>query len=180
MVHNEYNPEVAHTFAARLGLVVAGCWLVSFLIVVLNFPSWLSELGYLMGLMPILIIGKNIRLFRTHVMPLTWWQGLTVALLAFMGGTLILTLGQYVYFAYFDHGLFLSAMQENLENPEMEKLMREAGNGPIYSQMTEMVKQMAEMSPRAFTLNLFTTNVTFAIIFSFICSLFRGVRSNKK
>ena len=174
MIHQEYNSELAHNLAARLGLVVGGCWTVSFLIVVLNFPSFLSDLGYLFGLLSIVIVGRNIRGLATFVMPMRWSQRFIIAFLSFMGGTLLTSLAQYLYLAFLDHGHFMNAMLENVTDPTFVKVMKEAGNGELLKTLTENIKQMSEMTPRIFAINLFTTNTTLALVFSLIASLFKG------
>lgn len=177
MIHSEYNPDICHSAAARLGLVVAGIWAVSFLLVVNTFPSLLCQLGYLLGLFPILVVRKNLGAIKTLVMPMTWLQGLVLCLLSFGGGALITTLVQFVYFAWFDHGQFLSTMLENLKDPEMVKAMKEMGNGDMLAQMTTMIGDMSELTPRQLTMQFFSTNLTFSLLFSLLASLVRGKKS---
>lgn len=182
MKHKEYNPELSYRIATRMGLVIAGLWTVSFLVVVLNFPSFLAELGYLVGLMPLIVMVRNLRGIRTLIMPMTWTQCLSLSILAFFGGTLILTLVQFLYFAYADHGHFMHAMLENLQDPMMVKYMKEAGNGEMLKQMTTMMKEVSEFTPRELTIQFFSTNLTFSVLFSLIASLlgrFGNKRINK-
>ncbi len=174
MIHKEYNRELSQNLSARLGLWVAGTWIISFLIVVLHFPSFISEFGYLFGLLSIVLVGRNLKHMRALVMPISWTQGLMLCLLAFMGGALITTLFQFVYFAYFDHGHFIGAILKNLEDPEFIKMMKEAGNGEMLDQLTDIIKSMSELGARELTLNLFSTNVTYSIIFSLIATLLGG------
>ena len=179
MIHKEYNAELAWNLATRLGLVVGGFWIVSFLIVVLNFPSLLCDIGYLVGLMSVFHVGKAIRLVSSNVMPMRWMQRLSLALLSFMGGVLFTTLAQFVYFAYFDKGRFFDGMLEGLTEPSFVQMMKEAGNEAMLGQMSDMIYAMLEMSPRLIAFNFFTTNVIVAFIFALVASLFRGGTERK-
>lgn len=174
MTYNTYNNEIANKIAARLGLVVTGFWSLSFLIVVLNFPSLLSDLGYMMGLLSIFIVGKNLRQIRKLVMPVSWLQGWMLCIMAFTGGALITTLVQFVYFAYFDHGHFMDAMQQTFLDPAMKEMMTSTGNQDLLNQMKELMDQMTQITPKELTMNLMTSNFTFAFLFSLVASLAGG------
>lgn len=174
MRYKEYNSEVAWNLAARMGLVLAGLWTVSFLIVVLNIPSLLCDLGYLLGLMSVFVMGKNVRGIATYVMPMNWTQRLSLSLMSFMGCVLITTLAQFLYLAFLDHGHFMHAMQESLTDPGLVKVMQDGGNGALLQQATETIGQMADMSPRQLTISFFSSNMTLAFVFSLIASMFRG------
>lgn len=177
MIHTEYKPELSRTIASRLGLVVGGYWIISFLIVVLNFPSLLCDLGYLIGLVSVFQVGKSIRMVATNVMPMSWVQRLWLALMSFMGGVLLTTLAQFVYFAYFDKGRFFGNMLESFNDPALTEMMKASGNDLMMGQveqLTNMIQTMIEMGPRMITMNFFTSNMMLAIVFSFIASLFRG------
>lgn len=173
MTYNEYNNEIANKFAARLGLLVAGFWSVSFLIVVLNFPSYLSELGYMLGLLSIFIVGMNLRQARKMVMPISWLQGFVLCLKAFMGGILITTLVQFIYFAGYDHGHFINSMLEMMKDPAMKDMLKDSGNN-MQDQIIQMLQQMSEMTPRVFTMNLMTNNLIIGFIFALISSMSGG------
>lgn len=179
MKHKEYNRELGFSLAKRLGLVIAALWSLSFLIVVTNFPSFLAELGYIIGLLPIFVMSRNLRGVRTFVMPVSWAQCFALALLAFLGGTLITTLVQFLYFAYMDHGHFMHAMLENLRNPAMIEAMKQAGSAETLKQMTALMEDIAALSPRDLTLQMFTSNLTFSFFFSLLASLF-GIMGGRK
>lgn len=168
-----------HTLAARLGLAVAAVWTLSFLIVVRTFPGFFCELGYLVGLFSVVIVSTNLRHARQKLMPIPWWQGLTLCLLSFMGGTLITTLVQYIYFAFVDGGHFINLMAESMQDPALAKAMKEAGNSELLEQMKQIMGNMQEMTPRELTMQLFSTNVTFTLLFSLLSTLFAG-RAKKK
>lgn len=177
MRYNEYNPELSRNIAARLGLVVGGHWIISFLLVVLSFPSLLCDLGYLIGLLSIMQVGRSIRMVGTDIMPMSWGRRLWMALMSFMGGVLLTTLAQFVYFAYFDKGRFFGSMLEAMTDTALIDALKASGNNAMLDQMTQMtdiLQSMTEMGPRLVTMNFFTTNIFLAIIFSFIASLFRG------
>lgn len=176
MVHKEFDKDILNKAAARLGLLVAGMWTVSFVIVVTNFPSLFSELGYFIGLLSIWMIGKNLRNLKKYIMPISWAKGLSMCLLSFFGGTLIFTLVQYLYFAYVDHGHFLNIMLDNLKSPEMVETMKLSGNSLLLDQMIDIVTQMQEMTPRVLTLNFFSTNLILALVFSVFASLIGGFK----
>lgn len=179
MIHKEYNRDLALELAARLGLLVAASWSISFLVVVINFPSFISDFGYIIGLMSVLIVGRNIRGISSFIMPMNWSQRMLTAMMSFLGGALITTLVQYIYMAFFDHGMFINNMVEITSDPMFTDAIKQAGNANMLTTLNETLKVMQEMTPREFTMNLFSTNMTCVVILSLLASLFRGRPVNK-
>lgn len=179
MIHKEYNRDLALELAARLGLLVAASWSISFLVVVINFPSFISDFGYIIGLMSVLIVGRNIRGISSFIMPMNWSQRMLTAMMSFLGGALITTLVQYIYMAFFDHGMFINNMVEITSDPMFTDAIKQAGNADMLTTLNETLKVMQEMTPREFTMNLFSTNMTCVVILSLLASLFRGRPVNK-
>lgn len=179
MIHKEYNRDLALELAARLGLLVAASWSISFLVVVINFPSFISDFGYIIGLMSVLIVGRNIRGISSFIMPMNWSQRMLTAMMSFLGGALITTLVQYIYMAFFDHGMFINNMVEITSDPMFTDAIKQAGNANMLTTLNETLKVMQEMTAREFTMNLFSTNMTCVVILSLLASLFRGRPVNK-
>lgn len=160
--------------AQMMGLRVAAMWSVSFLIVASTFPAVWCDLGYMIGILSFVTVGMNVRGIRRFVMPMSWLQGWVFTLLSFMGGVLITTLVQYVYFAFYDHGHFMAAMREVMLDERMIETLRTTGNEKLLEQMKESADMMQAMTPRQLAISFFTSNTMIALAFSLISSLFGG------
>ena len=87
----KYNYDTANRFAMTLGLRVGLVWIVSFILVVLSFPSLFSDLGLMVGLVSLPLVGMNLRRFRRTLQDFTLFRLLWTSWYTFLCGVLLLT-----------------------------------------------------------------------------------------
>ena len=102
---------------------------------------------------------------------LSYLQGLLFAISMLMYACLLDGLIIYAYFTLFDEGQLIERMLQLLTQPEVITTYRQMGMATSYTQMTEMLDEISEMSAFEKTLSLFNTNFIFSTFLSFFVAI---------
>lgn len=174
----KYDNELATRFAMNLGLRVGLVWIVSFCIVVFTFPSFLSEVGLLTGLMALPIAGLSLRRLKSMVEDITTWRLAWVSWYTYMCAVLLLTAAQYVYFAFLDKGRLLRNMTELYSSPETTEALQQAGATDMLNVIQESLEQMGEMTTKDMMMGFLLMNMMMGVAFALLSMLFT-IRSKR-
>lgn len=167
----------AMQYGAILGLwgVAAGAFFIASFSVPFFSPLFLS----FFLLSPFLCFGLTVR-FRRHVAgdaPFPFSTAFFHAFLVWLYASLWLALGTYVYLAYFDHGYVFDAYIANLNRPEVQQQMQQAGLLQQIRQMTGgetpagMIEALRAIPPANFSALLLYMNVLFAPFVALVAGL---------
>ena len=168
----KYNYDTANRFAMTLGLRVGLVWIVSFILVVLSFPSLFSDLGLMVGLVSLPLVGMNLRRFRRALQEFTPFRLLWTSWYTFLCGVLLLTAAQYAYFAFFDKGQLLQRMTDLYTSPEMTEALRQAGAADMLDMIHESLELMGEMTTKEMMMGFLFMNMFLGLAFSLLAMLF--------
>lgn len=168
---DKFNYNEAKDVAMRLGLIAGGMWAVSFLLFVYTFPGAMAEVGYLLGMASVPVMGMRMRRLRRSVPGMTLGQVWWVAWFTFMCAMLLTTAGQYVYFGWLDNGRLVEGILAMLQDEQVVKAYTEAGGTEMLQQLTDGVKALGEVSVRELVMSFMSSNMMIGLIASIIATL---------
>lgn len=155
----------------KLGLYVSLTWIVSFLTVVLAFPSSLSQMGYLLGLLSIVVVGRSLRRSRS----VSGWPFVTclwVSWFTFLCVVLLTTGAQWVYFALVDDGHFFGSLLSFLSSDEVRQLYSDENGQHFLEQLQSMMVEMQSLSVKDIIMSFMFVNLMIGLVFSMLSLLF--------
>lgn len=167
----KFNYMEAKEDAMQLGLLTGCLWIASFALVVYNLPSVLAEIGYILGIASIPFVGLRLRKLRTLVCEMTLGRTLWVAWFTFMCAILLLTMAQYIYFAFLDNGRFVENILAMLSAKEVVDAYTEVGGAEMLEQVTESIKMLADTSVRELVMSFMTSNLMVGLGGSLVAAL---------
>ena len=136
---------------------------------------WVGILGYMFGLMAIYEIMKTIIIYRLMIQRINFLQSLRLSFTICILAGLLTNVVQYVYFQYFDNGLYLSSISTAMETPEYQQLL--ASTGLSISDQTSILEQM---DMRMLMLQMIFFNLMLSVPVSIITAFFGTVIHIKK
>ncbi len=160
--------------APVLAIVMGLLWSAAFLCSMygLSYPL-LGVVGHVVALVSLFAFYNTLMNYRRFVVRLSATRTLSLAFGISLYGTLILTVVQYLYFAYLDRGRFLTAMYSALEMPEMQEYMRQVLSPEVTVDM--MMKQMEQVSVGVITLEMFFVNIILTGIAALLAGTLAGL-----
>lgn len=177
--NNTLNMALAHEYCRRFGLMAGGAWSLSFLLAMWGLSSPLmGNLGTIVGLLSVVLVGRLLQRFRLEVFPTTYRQTWWMAIVTYGCATLVTALVQYLYFRFLDHGQLYNFFVAMLENPEYKQLLLQASHGLTVKEIEKMMSETM-LSPTAMTLTLLWYNIILGLILS-IPSALIGMRKGNK
>lgn len=167
----KFNYNEAKDVAMKLGLLAGFMWAASFLVFVYSFPGSMAEVGYLVGMASVIVIGMRLRRLRKSVEGMslmnTWW----VAWFTFMCAMLLTTAVQYVYFNWFDEGRMLEGIMTLLQDEKVVSVYTEAGGKEMLEQLTKSINELADLSIRQLVMSFMSSNMMMGLIASILSTL---------
>lgn len=155
----------------KLGLAVSMTWIASFLVVVLTFPSGISQLGYLAGLLSIFVVGRELRR-RRQTTSMSFFVCLWVSWLTFLCVVLLTTAAQWLYFACFDKGSFFGSLLTYLNSDEVRQVYQDAQGTAFLEQLQGMMVDMQSLSVKDLVMSFMSVNLILGLLFSLFSLLF--------
>lgn len=156
----------AHAFCRYYGLLAGGAWSLSFLLAMWGLSNPLmGNLGTIVGLLSVMLVGRLLRGFRQEIYPITYRQAWWMALVTYGCAVMVTALVQYLYFRFLDHGHMYNTMMQLLEQPEYGQLLTQASHGMSIKEIEKMMGEMM-LSPANMTLTLLWYNVILGIVLS--------------
>ena len=144
--------------APVLAIVMGLLWSAAFLCSMygLSYPL-LGIVGYVVALVSLLAFYNTLMNYRRFVVRLSATRTLQLAFGISLYGTLILTVAQYLYFAFLDRGRFLTAMYSAMEMPEMQEYMHQVLSPDVTVDV--FMEQMGQVSVGVITFEMFFVNI---------------------
>lgn len=116
-------------FARQDGALLALLWTASFAcyVIGLNSPG-IGLVAAVLALVTPFFVSRRLRKFRDDCLDgvVSFRRGWAFAVLTFFYGSLLFAVVQFVYFAYLDHGSFLSGLTQMFAAPENAGIMKTA------------------------------------------------------
>lgn len=166
-----FDYKEARRYAMRLGLAVAGTWVVSFLMFATSFPSMWAQLSYLVGLASIPLAGIKIRKYRQQEPSLNILRCAWVAWFTFFCCVLLTTAVQYGYFALIDEGRMCNNIANLLNSPEVEEAYKAMNATQMLENFKIAASELQTMSIKDFVMGLMSTNFLLGFFFAILSLL---------
>ncbi len=150
-------------FARQDGALLSLMWIGSFICYIQGLANPTLGLAAMLLLVTSPFFAANrLRHFRDQAREgiISFGRGYAYLILSFFYAGLLLAVVIYVYFAYIDQGYLLSTFNKMLNSEEGRKMMDIYG---MRQQMDEGLKELANMRPIDYALNMLTINITTGI-----------------
>jgi hypothetical protein len=146
------------------GAMLSVLWLVSFCCYILGISSPIyGLLAFGLALMTPIYVGSRLRRFRDNGLDgvVSLLRGWAYIILVFFYGGLLFAIGQFIYFAYVDHGYLLLSITNMLSVPETAQALQQMG---MSAQVEEALQMMGSMRPIDIVLSILTNNIIIGIV----------------
>lgn len=167
----KFNYNEAKDVAMRLGLVAGTIWVASFLMVVYGYRGVMGEVGYLLGMASVPMIGMRLRRIRRSLEGMTLMNAWWVAWMTFMCAMLLTTAAQYVYFQWLDDGRMVEGILSLLRDEQVVKAYSEAGGQEMLGQLTSAVEQLGLLDVRELVMSFMSSNIMIGMLASILAAL---------
>lgn len=143
-------------------------------------PQW--QMGFLLGLMAVPVVAfLRLRTFRNEICNgnISFRRAFVYVLMMMAYGCILLAAATFVYFTFFDKGLFMTTLQQNIALPEIKESFKQAGINP--KDLEEQLKSIAQSRPIDFAITVFSEGVISSCFLALIIALLgkRKVKSEK-
>ena len=159
-------------FARVDGTYVGILWIASFACYLGGLSSpMLGLVGGILAVASPFFAAKRLIKFRDDIRDgeISGRRSMLYYALMFFYASLLLSLAQYLYFAFLDGGYLMREYTSRLSSPEMKQAMQ--AYGMTADQLMEGLTEFANTSPIMTALNIMTMNITIGLIFSLPVSL---------
>lgn len=166
---NTATNKQLRAFSAQYGAIVGGVWIVSFALFIMGLSDMLSaSTSMLTGLLSVVVAGLLIRSFSLSVAPLRFFHAWRMALYIFFYASLLMAVGQYVYFRWLDHGFLVNTYIEMLGRPEAQAMLQNMLVGESVEEAREEVERvLAALTPIEMTWQFLLYNLVLSFFLSF-------------
>ena len=108
----------------------------------------------------------RLRHFRDYAREgvISFMRGYAFTVLTFFYAGLLLAIALFLYFTFIDNGYLLGKFTEMMSQTKGRKIVKTYGMG---EQMSESLKEMAQMRPIDYALNMLTINITTGFVLGF-------------
>ncbi len=125
MNNNTQQPMTIVQSASQNAIKIGVLCSISFLCSVRGIASpGIATIGHIAGLLAVYNIFKSILRYRLLEQDIKFGNCLKMAFLICIFAGLLTNVVQYVYFQYFDNGLFLSSIAAIMETPEYQQMLK--------------------------------------------------------
>ena len=117
-----------------------------------------------------LFVGGRLRNFRDYGREglISFRRGYAYTVLVFFYAGVLFAIAMYLYLTFMDNGYLLSQMSKVLNSDEARQAMQQYG---MTEMMNESMKQMAQIRPIDYALDMLTVNITLGFILGVPISL---------
>ncbi len=155
------------------GLYVGLMWLFSFAAFVMQFsiPN-LSLISMGTAAASVVLVIVRLRRYRNEKLDeLPYFKAFMYCLLVFFYASLVMALGQWIYFQYIDQGFLMQSYVKQLESPEFKELMK--GVSELKPEDVKlMLEQVSELRAIDIAMQFLSTNIVISVILSMITAFF--------
>ena len=147
-------------FARQDGALLSLLWIGGFACYILGLAN------PMMGMLALLLIAASpffaanrLRHFRDYAREgtITFRRGYAYTVLTFFYGGLLLAVAMFVYFNFIDQGYLLGKLTDAMNSVEGKRVIQAYGIG---EQMEQGLRDLADMRPIDYALNMLTINIT--------------------
>ena len=158
---NVENYKQLRAFSAQYGAVVGLMWIISFAFYIIGLTRPLvGNVALLIGLLSVVVAGFLIRKFRNEVSPLRFSQSWWMATLIYLYASLLMAVGQFIYFRYIDNGLLLETYSNLMQQPEAMALMQSMMPGEdVEAAMRQTLEVLGNITPIQLTFEFLIYNL---------------------
>lgn len=168
---NEYIQLKA--FARQDGFFMGCLWIFTFGCFLGSMEQPDLQIGFMAGviLTPVLAY-MRLKHFRDKVMSgaISYRRALAFMFLTLAYASMLIAAATYIYFYFFDNGLFLSTIQQNLSLPEIRQAFTDAGMNP--KDLDTQIATIGETRPIDFALNIFCNGIICSTMLAAVLALF--------
>ena len=117
-----------------------------------------------------IFVGERLKKFRDYGREgiISFRRGYAYTIFVFFYGGVLFALAQYLYFAFIDNGYLLSQFSKMVTSEEAQQMLRQYG---MTEMMNESLKEMANIRPIDYALNMLTINITLGFLLGVPISL---------
>lgn len=175
----EQNKELKAK-ASTEGFFVGILWLFAFSSYILQFsaPSMTFVAMAVSASSVILTISRLRRYRNSFLDELPFFKAFVYSLLVYFYASLIMALGQWVYFQFIDQGYLMSEYTKQLDTPEIKEMLK--GMTELKSEDVKMMlEQVASLRPIDIAMQFLSSNILLSVILSIATALFSFGKATK-
>ncbi len=158
-------------FARQDGALLALLWMATFLLYIIGVQNQMLGLAavLLMVYTPF-FVGERLGKFRDYGREgiISFRRAYAYTVFVFFYGGVLFAVAQYVYFAFMDNGYLLSQFSKMVTSEETQKMLQQYG---MTEMMNESLKEMSNIRPIDYALNMLTVNISVGFILGVPISL---------
>ena len=158
-------------FARQDGALLALLWVGAFLLYIIGIQNQLLGLaGIMMMVYTPFFVGERLGKFRDYGREglISFRRGYAYTVFVFFYGGVLFAIAQYLYFAFMDNGYLLSQFSKMVSSEEVQQMLQQYG---MTEMMNESLKEMADIRPIDYALNMLTINISLGFVLGIPISL---------
>jgi hypothetical protein len=158
-------------FARQDGAFLALLWVIAFILYIIGVQNQILGLAaVLLVVYTPIFVGERLGKFRDYGREgiISFRRGYAYSVLVFFYGGVLFALAQYLYFAFIDNGYLLSQFSKMVTSEEAQQMLKQYG---MTEMMTESLKELANIRPIDYALNMLTINITLGFVLGVPISL---------
>jgi len=158
-------------FARQDGALLALLLVVVFLFYIIGVSNQMLGMAAILLLFYVpFFVGKRLGKFRDYGREglISFRRGYAYTILVFFYGGVLFALVQYLYFAFMDNGFLLSQFSKMVTSEEGKAMLQQYG---MQQMVDESLREMANIRPIDYALNMLTINICMGFILGIPISL---------
>lgn len=175
--HIEYIQLKA--FARQDGLMFGLLWIITFGCFIGSFDSPDLQIGFIAGMVatPILVYSR-LKSFRDKVLNgcISYKRAVAFVTFTLAYASVIMAAATFIYFYFFDNGVFMVTLQESMETPEMKLSFKNMGMD--IAMLNEQMRLLRETRPIDLAFNILWNGLTTSFMLAVVIGLF-GKKTSK-
>lgn len=167
-------------FARQDGFFLGCLWIVTFACFIGSIKMPDLQLGFIAGIIATpFVVYYRLKHFRDKVLDgsISYRRAVSFIALTMIYASVIMAAATYAYFYFFDHGLFVSTLQESIALPEIRHSFAQAGMDA--KQLDEQMAMIAQTRPIDFAFSVLSNGIILAFTFSLIIGFIGKKRVSK-
>ena len=115
-------------------------------------------------------VGERLGKFRDYGREglISFRRGYAYTVFVFFYGGVLFAIAQYLYFAFMDNGYLLSQFSKMVSSEEAQQMLQQYG---MTEMMNDSLKEMADIRPIDYALNMLTINISLGFVLGVPISL---------
>lgn len=160
-------------FARQDGFFMGCLWIFTFGCLVGSMEQPDLQIGFMAGIIltPVLAY-MRLKHFRDKVMggTISYQRALAFLFFTLASASIIIAAATYIYFYFFDNGLFMSTIKQNLSLPEIRQAFADAGMSA--KELDMQIATIGESRPIDFAFNMFCNGIICSTMLAAVLALF--------